>query len=189
MSLLTFSRLAFAALVVLAHSHSVLAEGGGRMVLDAQTDDCALYHALNGKDAIPEACRENDSKAPFGQSDSPIPVVLERVNFDLNSNQLTSAARTDLARVAKVMSDPISRRQVYNVFGYTDRSGDQIKGLNRRLSERRAQVTRRYLIAMGVPSDRLPSAQGFGSQGLYDPAHPYDPVNRRVEVLNAESAR
>lgn len=170
------------ALSLLISAHTALADPGGRMALNGSTDDCALYQALNGSEAVPDACQD-DSKGLFGQetNPSPVPVILQRVNFDLDSNALTPAARIDLARIAKVMSDPVSHLQVYRVGGHTDSLGDP--AYNQALSERRAHATRRYLIALGVPPSRL-SAKGYGARDLLETVPSYDPANRRVEVVN-----
>ena len=59
---------------------------------------------------------------------------------------------------------------------------------NQKLSERRADVVRRYLIAQfGIDKSRL-TAKGFGKAQLLDPARPEDGVNRRVQVLNMTAA-
>ena len=153
---------------------------GQRLILDGQTDECALFHALNG-DAVPEECKD-DSKSAFGEAPANlVPTVLQRVTFDFDSTRLTLDARTDLARVAKVMKNPASERQLYRLEGHTDAKGDA--DYNLALSNRRARSVRQELIALGVPPARL-HAEGFGSQRLADPANPGDLANRRVEVVN-----
>lgn len=171
------------ALPLLISAHTALADPGERMALDGATDDCALYQALNGSNALPEECQDDSKGFPYEQEANlpPVPVILQRVNFDLDSNALTPAARIDLARIAKVMSDPVSHLQVYRVGGHTDSLGDP--AYNQALSERRASATRRYLIALGVPPSRL-VARGYGARELLDSVPSYDPANRRVEVVN-----
>lgn len=150
-----------------------------RVVLDGDTEDCALYRALNTQDAMPADCQ--DSKAPFEDTSEPQPVILKRVSFDFNSRQLSPAAQTDLARVARIMSNPVSVRQRYELGGHTDSLGDA--GYNLILSKRRAQAVRHYLVGLGVPAERLDS-EGYGSKDPLPRHRPYDPANRRVEVVN-----
>lgn len=68
--------------------------------------------------------------------------------------------------------------QIY-VNGHTDLSGRF--GYNIALSNRRAQAVVDYLAARGIPRAYL-HPQGFGPLQLADPAHPFSPVNRRVEI-------
>ena len=157
------------------------ADPGGRMILNGQTEDCSLFTALNGSEAVPEDCKESGTRSSFTNQASAMPVVLQRVTFDFDSAHLTSDAQVDLSRVAKVMRDPVSQHQVYRLDGHTDLQGDP--GYNRVLSRRRAYSVRRHLINLGVPASRL-SAEGFGSKRLANPSDPYSLENRRVEVVN-----
>ena len=173
----------FPALALLLSTLAVSAENGNRVMLNGQTEDCSLFQALNGSEAVPEECKESSTRSMFtNQAASPAtPVVLERVTFDFDSARLTEDAQVDLARVAKAMRDPVSQRQVYRLDGYTDLQGNP--GYNRRLSHRRAESVRRHLINLGVPASRL-GAAGHGSENPANPADPYSLVNRRVEVVN-----
>ncbi len=170
------------AIALLMNAVPSAAEPGGKLILNSQTEDCALFRALNGSEAVPDECKDGDTKSAFGARPMPPQiVVLNSITFDFNSNQLTPDAENDLSRVAKVMRYPVSASQVYRLDGYTDLKGDPYYNL--KLSKRRAAVVRKYLVSIGVPSSRMDS-EGFGSQKLADPDHPYDLVNRRVEIVN-----
>ena len=171
----------FLALALLLSTSAVSAEPGNRVMLNGQTEDCSLFTALNGSEAVPEDCKESGTRSSFTNQTSAMPVVLQRVTFDFDSAHLTSDARVDLSRVAKVMRDPVSQHQVYRLDGHTDLQGDP--GYNRVLSRHRAYSVRRHLINLGVPASRL-SAEGFGSERLANPSDPYSLENRRVEVVN-----
>ena len=104
------------------------------------------------------------------------------VNFGFASNSLPRAALDELAESAKALKDcGASGKPIrLQIGGYTDSSGDP--AVNIRLSEKRAQAVRSYLIQHGVPADTL-SAEGFGD------AHPIADnatregraANRRIE--------
>ncbi len=106
-------------------------------------------------------------------------LVLEGVNFELNSAELTPNARNILDRVAEsLVANPDVRVEI---SGYTDSTG--ARAYNVDLSQRRAESVRTYLIGKDVAADRM-VAKGYG---------PDDPVasnttregrakNRRVEL-------
>jgi OOP family OmpA-OmpF porin len=84
-------------------------------------------------------------------------IRLEGVNFEFNQAQLTAAAKMILGEVAATFIGQPSLHA--EVAGHTDSVGSARANL--KLSERRAQAVRAYLIAKGVPPERL-VARGFG---------------------------
>lgn len=154
-----------------------LAAADERAIINEHTDECTVFRTLNGE-AVPERCK-SDSKSII--KERPRPGLLDSVNFHSNSARLTQDSTATLAKIAKAMSDPASENQAYRVEGHTDLAGDP--GYNLRLSNRRAESVRDFLLDQGVPPERL-SSQGFGSRRLADPEHPTSLANRRVEVVN-----
>jgi len=72
--------------------------------------------------------------------------------------------------------------KVIRIEGYTDSAGSETYNL--RLSYARAVAVQAYLRdAHGLAPSRL-RVVGRGKANLYDPEHPYDPSNRRVEFVN-----
>lgn len=106
-------------------------------------------------------------------------VVLEGVNFETASANLTDQSYVTLNRVAASLAAH-PELQV-EVAGYTDSRGSDL--YNQRLSQSRAEAVRGYLIRKGVAADRL-SARGFGESDPIDSNTSIDGLarNRRVEL-------
>ncbi|HMK70539.1 MAG TPA: OmpA family protein [Xanthobacteraceae bacterium] len=108
------------------------------------------------------------------------------VNFAFNSAELTSDTRIILDQLGAALRDPKLGAFSFVIAGHTDAAGGA--EFNQKLSERRADAVRNYLIAQfGIPAERL-TAKGYGKSQLLDPEHPEDGVNRRVQVINATAA-
>lgn len=104
------------------------------------------------------------------------------VNFVFDSADLTTDARITLDRLGAALRDPRLQGFMFLIAGHTDATGGA--DYNQKLSERRADAVRRYLISRhDIASGRL-SAVGYGKSRLLDPARPEDGVNRRVQVTN-----
>jgi len=102
-----------------------------------------------------------------------------QLTFSVNSAQLSDAARTALAAVARVLVE--YRLSVVSLHGHTDDTGDPAS--NQRLSEQRALTVARYLIAEGVNPTRLVVA-GYGSASPVadNTSDAGREANRRVEL-------
>ncbi len=105
---------------------------------------------------------------------------LGSVHFDTDKATLTPDGQATLSRAADLMKQ--SPNLHLRLEGYTDSTGST--GHNDALSQRRALTVEQFLLAKGVPADRL-TGQGFG---------PENPVNtnstgsgkadnRRVELF------
>ncbi|MGP8123859.1 MAG: OmpA family protein [Xanthobacteraceae bacterium] len=105
------------------------------------------------------------------------------VNFAYNSAELTSDARITLDGLGTALSDPRLAGFNFLIAGHTDaRGGDEF---NQKLSERRADAVRDYIVAkFQIAPERL-ATRGYGKTQLLDPTRPEDGVNRRVQVINA----
>jgi outer membrane protein OmpA-like peptidoglycan-associated protein len=107
------------------------------------------------------------------------------VNFDYNSADLTSDARITLDQLGTALRDPRLGAFSFVIAGHTDAKGGV--DFNQKLSERRAEAVRNYMIAQfGIAAERL-TATGYGKSQLLDPDHPEDGVNRRVQVINTSA--
>ncbi len=106
-------------------------------------------------------------------------LVLEGVNFEVNSAQLTPTAQAILDRVApSLVANPEVRVEV---AGHTDNTG--ARSYNLTLSQRRAESVRNYLIQKGVPAAQI-SARGYGPDNpiATNATRAGRAQNRRVEL-------
>ncbi len=109
--------------------------------------------------------------------------VLVGVNFDNNSSKFTAESYPILFHTALVMlQNPDIKVEVQ---GHTDNIGSE--GSNQKLSERRADVVKNYLIARGVKADRIKTV-GYGEKNPIADNKTADgrAMNRRIEfkVIN-----
>jgi chemotaxis protein MotB len=105
-----------------------------------------------------------------------------RPMFDLGSARLKPYFEDILLAMAdtiKAVPNKIS------VSGHTDAkpyAGNGEYG-NWELSANRANAARRALIAGTYPENQVARVVGYASSSLYDPAHPLNPINRRIDIV------
>ena len=85
------------------------------------------------------------------------PIVLDGVNFKVGSSELTESAKPVLDKVVRTLKD--YKEMYLEINGHTDSSGS--RALNMKLSRKRAESVRRYLINQGIEEYRL-RAIGLG---------------------------
>jgi outer membrane protein OmpA-like peptidoglycan-associated protein len=107
-------------------------------------------------------------------------LVLRDVNFETDSAKLTPESEAFLQSVALSLTRVATDVQV-EVAGHTDSTGSE--GHNLRLSQRRADAVRTFLIGQGVPGTRL-QAKGYGESEPVDDnrTEAGRAKNRRVEL-------
>jgi outer membrane protein OmpA-like peptidoglycan-associated protein len=104
------------------------------------------------------------------------------VNFAFNSADLSPAARKELDVVAESLKRPNTKSLEIVISGHTDAVGTD--EYNQKLSERRAEAARDYLVSQhGIEPNRL-VAKGYGKSQLLLPTEPGSELNRRVQFLN-----
>ncbi len=108
-----------------------------------------------------------------------------QVQFDLDSARIRPESNATLDQLASTLLLPELGTKRFVVEGHTDTTGGASHNLL--LSQRRAAAVRDYLIAKGVPADRLDSV-GYGSSKLLPNLAPTDPNHRRVVVTFQEQA-
>ena len=111
------------------------------------------------------------------------PSIALRVEFGPGSARLTAEGMAQLDELARALQSPELAQKRYAIDGHTDAKGSAAANL--RMSERRAEAVKRYLVEQyGVDGARL-ETHGYGFTRLLDPANPYAAVNRRVEISEA----
>ena len=121
-----------------------------------------------------------------GTAEQGPPSVDLYVNFAYDAADLTSDARITLNQLGAALRDPRLEGFAFMIEGHTDAKGSA--EYNQKLSERRAEAVRRYLIAQfGLAPSRL-SSTGYGKSRLLNPEQPEDGVNRRVRVVNTTAS-
>ncbi len=140
--------------------------------------------------AAPEASPARPSAAAGQAAPTPRPAgpaervyaFTTRIPFAFDSAQLAPEARPLLDTLADAIQDSSMADKVLRIEGHTDSAGSD--AYNLRLSYARAVAVQEYLRdAHGLAPSRL-RVVGRGKAELYDPDHPYDASNRRVEFVN-----
>ena len=110
-------------------------------------------------------------------------IILDGVNFATGSANLTENSKTILDKVVRTMTKNPDLE--LEIRGYTDNTGSY--NGNMKISQRRAESVKNYLVGMGIESSRL-ATQGFGPE---NPIAPNDTregraQNRRIEFFRVK---
>ena len=104
------------------------------------------------------------------------------VGFENGSANLQTDTLISLDRLGTALADPKLQGKQFRIGGHTDAKGNDKRNLV--LSERRAEMVRKYLIKKyKIPASTL-VATGYGKTKPLDPNDPDNPLNRRVEIVN-----
>lgn len=102
-----------------------------------------------------------------------------RLSFGQGSWALSSLAQSQVRTFAEALKRPQLVNVRVRIEGHTDSSGG--RAINVSLSQRRAQAVADYLVAQGVPSNRL-EVRGYAYDRPLPGRRASDPANRRVEA-------
>ncbi|MCA1771563.1 MAG: OmpA family protein [Halomonas sp.] len=147
--------------------------------VEVDAEGCPLDSDNDGVPDYRDQCPNTPAGEEVNSLGCPDSVVLEDVNFEFDSAQLTSEARNVLNDVAeRLVNNPDVR---VRIEGHTDSVGSA--DYNKELSQDRAESVTAYLAERGVESDRM-MAEGFGEE---QPVATNDTdagraENRRVEL-------
>lgn len=137
-----------------------------------------------GKDEIIQALKPKPKTRSLGRNlvVEAAPSVSLTIGFDFDSAKLSAGSRQQLEQLsAALQSDDLSSLK-FLIEGHTDATG-QID-YNQKLSERRAQAVKAFLVSRGMESAGL-RAVGKGSSDLLKPNEPKSGANRRVKIVTA----
>jgi len=104
------------------------------------------------------------------------------IQFDFNSDAITSGSVPDLNALGTALIDPSLSGSRIILNGHTDAKGSNDYNLD--LSERRAVSVRHYLLEHFPIEDTRLIAIGFGEERLKNNHDPEAAENRRVEIVN-----
>jgi len=108
------------------------------------------------------------------------PAIDLSIPFALGSADLKPHGRAQLQALGEALASPELKDRDIEIAGHTDASG--AAEFNRRLSERRAEAVKIYLIdAFGFADTRFRTV-GYGEDELKNPLLPRAAENRRVEI-------
>jgi outer membrane protein OmpA-like peptidoglycan-associated protein len=111
--------------------------------------------------------------------------TLEPVYFDCGQAGLRGDQAVKVDRLLQILTDHPQLRTVIQINGYADARGSE--AYNRKLSQRRAETVRDYLIAQGIAPERITlSAYGEGHPAAVGEGEAVWRQNRRVELIIAE---
>jgi outer membrane protein OmpA-like peptidoglycan-associated protein len=159
----------FVATLPIGQRYAAIAMVPGRLFASEHFDvrDTATVRQLRLRLAVPDA-------VPGAR------IALRNVFFDVDSATLKPESRMELDYVAQLLRERPSLR--VEVAGHTD--ADHQHDYNQRLSERRAEAVRTYLVQAGVPTTQL-TAKGYGeTRPLLPNTRAVNKArNRRVELV------
>ncbi len=144
-------------------------------VNDACPDEPEVLNGVDDEDGCPD-----EAKAKIDLEKKEI-VILEKVYFDLGKATIRSESHPVLDAVVTIMQKYPNIKLV-EVQGHTDKQGSDAS--NKKLSQRRADAVRTYLIKKGIEAERL-TAVGYGEERLVDQADTEEAhqKNRRVQFI------
>jgi outer membrane protein OmpA-like peptidoglycan-associated protein len=109
------------------------------------------------------------------------------IPFEYNSDKLKTEAMLTLKRLGAALKDTRLSGYRFKIAGHTDAKGSA--EYNQKLSERRAEAVRNYIVFQyDIEPDRIETV-GFGKTQLLDPLKPEDGINRRVQIINIGEGR
>lgn len=110
------------------------------------------------------------------------PAIDIEVNFDYNKDTISAKAIRPLVELGVALRDPAFRGATILVAGHTDAKGSA--DYNLRLSERRADSVKRFLVEKFSLAAEDFVAVGYGEEQLKNTYHPGAAENRRVQIVN-----
>jgi outer membrane protein OmpA-like peptidoglycan-associated protein len=110
------------------------------------------------------------------------PTIDLTVYFDFNSAEISPKAVPTLVELGKALGSDALKVTRFLLAGHTDAKGSN--AYNLKLSQRRAEAIRRYLVTQFRVDEQRLLAIGYGEEQPKNKADPLADENRRVQVVN-----
>jgi outer membrane protein OmpA-like peptidoglycan-associated protein len=150
----------------------------------AASVDAAFIDSLRGRPSRSLSLGEREKLGTVAAVKPQIDLPME---FDRNSDVLRGQALENANSLGRALSDPSMRGQTFVIAGHTDARGSD--ALNQKLSERRADALKQFLVhTYGLPAANLITV-GYGKARLKNPNDPEGQENRRVQAVNMLQAK
>ena len=142
-------------------------------------DEPQFLDTLRNRTTRSLTLNEREKIATFAEDKPSIDI---EINFEFNSAKLAPSAMSTAKTLGEALSSADLKGSTFIVEGHTDAKGS--KALNQKLSERRADAIKRFLVEQyRIPAANL-VAVGYGKTKLKNKDNPFGPENRRVRVVN-----
>ena len=115
-----------------------------------------------------------------------LPSIDVEVFFAYDSSAILPQALPKLITLGQALSDPELRGSSFLIAGHTDARGSDFYNLE--LSNARAQAVKRFLVSNFHIDPESLITLGFGEEQLKNPHSPSSGENRRVQIVNVETA-
>jgi outer membrane protein OmpA-like peptidoglycan-associated protein len=152
--------------------------------------EVALAQEPTTEDLVKALVPTKKLRGPRGlmvQGEQQPPSIDLYIPFEYNSDKLKTEALLTLKRLGAALKDTRLSGFRFKIAGHTDAKGSA--KYNQKLSERRAEAVRDYIVFQyDVEPDRI-EIVGFGKTQPLDPLKPEDGINRRVQVINLGEGR
>ncbi|MCI0466703.1 MAG: OmpA family protein [Beijerinckiaceae bacterium] len=122
---------------------------------------------------------EREKLATFAEDKPSIDIDL---NFEYNSSRLAPSEMSKARTIGEALSSSVFKGSTFLVEGHTDAKGGN--AFNQRLSERRADTIKHFLVEHYRISPANLRPVGYGETKLKNNDDPFGAENRRVRVVN-----
>ena len=142
-------------------------------------DETQFLDTLRNRTTRSLTLDERQKLATFAEDKPNIDIDM---NFEYNSAKLVPSEISKARALGEALSSAVFKGSTFLVEGHTDAKGGNT--FNQRLSERRADTIKRFLVEhYRIPATNL-VAVGYGKTKLKNNDNPFAAENRRVRVVN-----
>ena len=141
--------------------------------------DAAFIDSLRNKESKALSVSEREKLDAVAANKPSIDLTME---FDFNSDALRGEALETAHKLGKALASSELSGQTFMIAGHTDAKGND--RVNQKLSERRAEAVKRFLVQTYQISPANLIGVGYGKSHLKNDAAPLAKENRRVQAVN-----